>query len=52
MAEKSLEGYNDVFADIVNGLLFQGGEVISAEELEDRLPYAHYKALTRICPFV
>ena len=44
MAEKSLEGYNDVFADIVNGLLFQGGEVISAEELEDRLPYAHYKA--------
>lgn len=44
MTEKSLEGYNDVFADIVNGLLFRGEEVISAEELEDRLPWAHYKS--------
>ena len=44
MTEKALEAYNDVFSDIVNGLLFHGEEVISAEELEDRLPWAHYKA--------
>jgi hypothetical protein len=41
--EKTLESYNDVFADIINGLLFQGEQVIGEDELEDRLPRTHYK---------
>ena len=48
IAEKALEAYNDVFADIVNGLLFHGEEVIAEDELEDRLPQGHYKADGRL----
>ena len=48
IAEKTLESYNDVFADIVNGLLFQGEKVISEEELEDHAPRSHYKADGRL----
>lgn len=44
IAEKILESYNDVFADIVNGLLFDGKPVILPEELEDQAPRAAYKA--------
>lgn len=44
IAEKVLEAYNDVFADIVNGLLFQGKKVISEEELEEQAAYSHYKS--------
>lgn len=44
IAEKILEAYNDVFADIVNVLLFKGKEVISASELEDQAPRSYYKA--------
>ena len=29
--QKTLESYNDVFADIVNGLLFDGEEVIKEQ---------------------
>ena len=35
IAEKILEDYPDVFADIVNGFLFSGNEVVKPEELED-----------------
>ena len=35
IAEKILEDYPDVFADIVNGFLFNGNEVVKPEELED-----------------
>ena len=28
IAEKTLEAYNDVFADIVNGLVFKGKKVV------------------------
>ena len=42
--EKILEAYNDVFSDIVNVLLFQGEEILKAEELEDQAPRAYYKA--------
>ena len=38
IVEKTLEGYNEVFADIVNVLLFKGERIIQPE---DRL---------RICP--
>ena len=44
IAEKMLESYNDVFADIVNGLLFNGEQVIHPDELEDQAPRAAYKA--------
>ena len=35
LTEKNLEAYNDVFADIVNVLLFQGKRTIHAADLED-----------------
>lgn len=41
--EKILEAYNDVFSDIVNVLLFQGEEVLKADELEDQAPRSCYK---------
>lgn len=34
MAEKTLESYNDVFADIINVLFFKGNEIVKEEELE------------------
>ena len=44
ITEKILESYNDVFADIVNALLFHGEQIISPDELEDQAPRAAYKA--------
>lgn len=44
VTEKILEAYNDVFADIVNVLLFDGDEVLKPEELVDQAPRAAYKA--------
>ena len=44
MTEKTLEAYNDVFADIANVLLFQGQNVILEKELEDAMPRSLYKA--------
>ena len=41
--EKTLEGYNDVFADIVNGLLFDGEPVIDEKALVDATPTSMYK---------
>ena len=32
-SKKNLESYNDVFSDIVNALLFNGKQVLSADEL-------------------
>lgn len=46
--EKILMSYNDVFADIVNGLLFNGEQVVSENELENYTPYGYYKADGRI----
>lgn len=37
-SEKILESYNDVFSDIVNVLLFNGKQVLGADELEDQAP--------------
>ena len=42
--EKTLEAYNDVFADIVNGLLFQGRPVIKENALTDASPVSIYKS--------
>ena len=44
VTEKILESYNDVFADIVNALLFNGEPVIQPDELVDQAPRAAYKA--------
>ncbi len=43
-SEKILESYNDVFADIVNVLLFHGEEILKPDELEDQAPRSYYKA--------
>ena len=44
IAEKTLEAYNDVFADIVNVLLFNGEQIIQPEDLVDQTPRSMYKA--------
>ena len=44
IAEKVLEDYNDVFADIVNVLLFQGEQLVKPEQLEDKTLRSSYKA--------
>ena len=47
-SEKILESYNDVFSDIVNVLLFNGKQVLGADELEDQAPRTYYKADGRL----
>lgn len=42
--EKTLEDYNEVFADIVNVLLFNGERRINETDLEDVLPRSMFKA--------
>lgn len=44
IAQKNFESYNDVVADIVNGSLFEGREIIKAESLVDAQPFSQYKA--------
>lgn len=43
-AEKTLESYNDVSADIVNGLLFNGKQVVKENELKAESENSIYKA--------
>ena len=43
MSQKLLEGYNDVFADIVNVLLFDGEEVMKEDELLESVTRSQYK---------
>lgn len=44
VAEKTLEMHNDVFADIANGFLFGGEQVIREEALVDTQHVSMYKA--------
>ena len=44
ISEKLLEDYDDVFADIVNVLLFDGEEIIEPCELEGTDVISHYKS--------
>ena len=44
LAEKILESYNDVFADIINGLIFKGEQVIEPKMLIDSNVHSQYKA--------
>ncbi len=48
IVEKTLEAYNEVFADIVNVLLFHGERLIQPEDLVDQTPRAMYKADDKI----
>ena len=41
--QRTLESYNDVFADIMNVLLFDGQEVVREDELTDAQPFSYYK---------
>ena len=42
IAEKALENYNEVFADIVNALVFDGNKIVKGTELEQVLPRGAY----------
>ena len=44
MTEKTLEAYNDVFADILNVLLFHGTQTVSEHDLTEAAPRSQYKA--------
>lgn len=48
ITEKTLESYNDVFADIVNVLLFNGRQVIEEDKLDESTPRSIYKADEKI----
>ncbi len=44
IAEKTLEAYNDVFADIINVLLFGGRLLVKEDELAEESIHSSYKA--------
>ena len=48
MTEKTLEAYNDVFADIVNVLLFKGQQIIAEDDLIAETPRSLYKAAGKL----
>ena len=48
ITEKMLEKYNDVFADILNVLLFDGGDVVDESVLTDALPMSMLKIDGRV----
>ena len=43
VTQKTLESYNDIFADIMNVLIFDGQEVVKEDDLTDALPVSQYK---------
>ena len=48
ITEKTLEAYNDVFADIINVLLFNGELLVKEDELEEDAPRSSYKVKDKI----
>ena len=44
ISQKTLLAHNDVFADIVNVLLFNGEEVVTSQSLTDSQTFSQYKA--------
>ena len=44
LTEKILEDYNDVFADIINVLLFNGQQKVKPTSLENSAVHSQYKA--------
>ena len=47
ITEKILEDHNDVFADIINGLIFAGEQRILPESLENTAVHSQYKEWNR-----
>ncbi len=43
ITEKNLESYDDVFADIINGLLFKGENIVKETDLQEAIPMSQYK---------
>ena len=43
ITEKKLLSYNDVFADVINGSIFGGQEIVRSEELTDANPVTQFK---------
>lgn len=43
IVEKTLEAYNDVFADVTNVCLFHGKRLVKENELTDAIPRSYYK---------
>ena len=48
ITQKTLESYNDVFADIVNVLVFGGEQVVEADSLTDSQTFSQYKDLENV----
>ena len=48
ITQKVLENYNDVFADILNVLLFNGRDVVEESKLTDALPMSMLKIDGRV----
>lgn len=48
VTQKILEANNDVFADIVNGLIFQGKQVVQADELQDLFSISAYESEAKL----
>ena len=44
LSEKILEDYNDVFADIINALIFEGKDVVHPDALQNSSVHSQYKA--------
>ena len=44
VTEKMFEDYNDVFSDIVNGIVFHGVDVVKEEDLHEIHPVSEFKA--------
>ena len=42
ITEKQLEALNDVFADIVNVLIFNGRQVVHEDDLEPAMPQSQF----------
>ncbi|MFG6321556.1 MAG: Rpn family recombination-promoting nuclease/putative transposase [Lachnospiraceae bacterium] len=48
ITEKQLADYNDVFADIINGVLFDGEQIVSENELQNVKDKSQYKFNNKI----
>ncbi len=44
IVEKSLADYDDVFADIVNGLIFEGENTVDPDGLKEQHPASYYRS--------
>ena len=48
VTQKMLENYNDVFADVLNVLLFDGEMIVDESNLTDSLPMSMLKVNGRV----